>query len=192
MFAEKYPRMCANCDIYIIFAYTKFFSVSIWNERHIIHVYFDGYLREWLVNRLGSPVVFNRGSYENAIIKTYISNKVPNGDDAVTSWSLDMTPIVVPRIDGKSWKEYHYFGRRGAVKLVEAVETLFRIDLWKGCAGSVTGKSIEEDVENWCREHGISIEYRSAVKKKFYRMRNAYVKRGVVLGKTFVRKVKKT
>lgn len=157
-------------------------------SQHLIYIHLEGYLRQWLVNRLGNPVQFNRGSHENALLKINITDSVPPHEQ--TPVGNDMVGIVVPRIDGKPWSRYHYLGRRGAAQLVEAIETLFRIDLWQGCARHIGCNNIQSSIESWCRNHGISIEYRSAVHKKFYRMRNSYSKRGVILGKKYVKSPK--
>ena len=150
----------------------------------IIYLHFEGYLAEWLVNRLGNPVKFHRGSYENAILKTFLTDRIPCGKDYVLH-DNNMVPVVIPYIDGKSWPRYRYLGRRGRARLVDAVETLFRIDLWHGCAGYITNKNFQKHIEKWCVKHGISSDYWGAVLKKFYRMRQSYIKHGVILGKTY-------
>lgn len=180
LLGKKYPRVCARNEIFILLLHYKYSTM----DQNIIYVHFEGYLKQWLINRLGNPVRFNRGSYENAILKIYISKHVPSDQDYVLH-DNNMIPVIIPRIEGKPWPQYRYLGRRGRTRLADAVETLFRIDMWNSCAKYITNKNFQEQIEKWCKSRGICSDYWGAVMKKFYRMRQSYVKRGIVLGKTY-------
>lgn len=147
----------------------------------LIYLPLTGYLRQWLTHQMGMPVVFPRASYENAVIARYIS-PLPAGYAPQLCRPGDV-PIVVPQLHGKPADRYNYFGRRGVAALTEAVNTLFTLDLWHGVSSLISTSQLNEGIEEWCIARGIELDYREAVRQRFYRIRQNYAKHGVLLGR---------
>lgn len=152
----------------------------------LIYVPLTGYLRQWLTGRLGIPVSFPHGSYENAVIARHIA-RLPKGY-APQMCGRDDVPVVVPAIHGKPPEAYNYFGRRGVAELTEAIATLFTLDLWHGVAPLLTSSALNEGIDKWCAGCGITLDNREAVRQKFYRIRKAYAQHGIILGKKYKKK----
>lgn len=149
----------------------------------LIYLPLTGYLRQWTLHQLGSPVRFPRASYENAVIARYLS-PLPTGH-APQVGGEDKVPIVAPTIHGKPPERYNYFGRRGVAALTEAINTLFTIDLWNGLAAYITAAQLTARVDDWSKSRGISIDHHDAVRKRFLRLRQSYTQRGVILSRRY-------
>lgn len=149
----------------------------------LIYLPLTGYLREWLIYRLGSPVSFPHGSYENAVIARHITRLPPH--TAPQLCAPDCLPITVPSLLGKPPHLYNYFPRRGQAALTEAINTLFTLDLWHSLAPKLTTPHLNESIEQWCKSRHIAPQYREAVRQRFYRIRQAYAARGIILGKKY-------
>lgn len=130
---------------------------------------------------MGMPVTFPRASYENAVIARYLS-PLPAGHAPQLCRPGDV-PIVVPQIHGKPPERYNYFGRRGVAALTEAVNTLFTLDLWHGVSSLISTSQLNEGIDKWCVARGIGLDYREAVRQRFYRIRQSYARHGVLLGR---------
>lgn len=154
-----------------------------YKDRVLIYIPMAGYLRQWLVGQLGIPVRFPKGSYENAVIARHISRLPPDGSPQLGG--PDDVPVVVPAIHGKPMETYNYFGRRGAAALREAVANLFTLDLWHGVAPRLASSGLNEALDGWCAKKGIDLDSREAVRQKFYRMRKAYRRHGIILGERY-------
>lgn len=152
----------------------------------LIYIPLTGYLRQWLIGRMGSPVSFPRGSYENAVIARHLS-RLPKGL-APHLCGPDDVPVCVPVVHGKPPEVFNYFGRRGVAELTEAILTLFTLDMWHGIAPLLTSARLNDGINDWCKARGISLDNREAVRQRFYRIRKAYGERGIILGKKYGKK----
>lgn len=153
----------------------------------VVYLRLNRYLREWLTFHLGCPVRFPNRSYENALLHRLLSKR-PEG--APPSLPVEgAVPVVITDCSYKKPEHYNYLGRRGEQAMAVAIEALFRLDLWSGCAPLIhSGAEINRGIDAWCAASGISLDAREAVRQKFYRIRRDYLKHGVVLGKNFRRK----
>ena len=94
----------------------------------VIYVKLEKYLSQWLTNALGSPVRFPAQSNENAVIRRFLQ-KLPK-DKAPIMASEELTPIFIPDSKAKDPRLFNYFGPRAQEALTEAIEDLFRRNLW--------------------------------------------------------------
>lgn len=155
-----------------------------------INVRMARYLREWLVFHFGLPVRFPARSYENGVLTRYLC-KPPKGAAPEACYD-DSVAIVLPDNDYRRPEFYNHLGRSGRRALISAVDTLFRLAMWNGCLPLLhSRRGINSGVDRWCEENGISLDAREAVRQKFYRMRLAYQKHGVVVGKIYSKKTAK-
>lgn len=143
------------------------------------------YLKEWLETAMGRPVRFPSKSYENALLHRFL---VRGGQNRMVD---DNVLLVITDCHYRKPETYNCLGRDGRRAMAAAIDALFRIDLWSGCAGLVTGKgNLNNGIEEWCRRKGISAGNREAVRQKFYRMRKAYQERGIIIGKIYGKSVR--
>lgn len=156
-------------------------------EHILVYVPFEKYLGQWLVNRLGSPVAFPARSNENAILARYIQR--PPSKNYVPTLRSAGIPVRVPIVHGKNPYSHTHLARRGETALIAAVELLFRMDLWYGLAPLLTTRGINAHIDRWCEQHGIALDYREAVRQKFYRIRKDYLASEIILGKKHRKKI---
>lgn len=154
---------------------------------NILYIPLTGYLAQWAINRFGNPMRFPARSYEHALLATHITKR-PHNIAPITPITAcpDLVPIVVPTIHGRDWCTYNYLPRRGYTKLIESLEWLFRMDIWSSMVGSIGSSHFSEDLDEWRKSRGISLEHLYALDKKLYRMRKDYEKSNrIILGKVY-------
>ena len=156
-------------------------------EHILVYVPCEKYLGQWLVNRLGSPVAFPARSNENAILARYIQR--PPSKNYVPALRSAGIPVRVPIVHGKNPYSHTHLARRGETAHIAAVELLFRMVLWYGLAPLLTTRGINAHIDRWCEQHGIALDYREAVRQKFYRIRKDYLASEIILGKKHRKKI---
>ena len=149
----------------------------------LVYIKVSRYIQTWLASTLGNPVRFPAGSYENAVLHHALRRR-PSGMPPELP-AVGMVGIVIPDSSARRPEFYNYLGRRGQRMMQEAIEHLFRMHLWSDCRHLIGTSLLEAGLDEWCKRHGIAIENREAVRKKFYRMRKAYLRYGVILGKKY-------
>lgn len=153
----------------------------------VIYVKFERYIREWLLYRLGSPVRFPNGSFENELIHRNLSKRPKDTPPDLPEEGA--VPIVVTDCMHRRPEFYNYLGIRGRRMIRSAVDGLFRLHLWTECAPLLHSHgALNRGIDAWCERNGISLDAREAVRQKFYRMRRRYAEKGVVLGKNYRKK----
>jgi hypothetical protein len=156
---------------------------------NILYLPLNGYLAEWAKNRFGSPLVFPPRSYENALIARNISKRPKDAQPVTTKKSDGFVGIVVPTIHGRDWTTYNYLPRRGCAQIIEALEWLFRIDLWQSMIGSFGTSHFARDLDEWRRNRGIHLDHLYALDKKLYRMKKDYENANrIILGRVYSKK----
>ncbi len=149
----------------------------------IVYIALPPYLREWLTHQLGSPVRFPARSHESLVL-TRLCTKRPRGAKTEVSCPEGCVAVVLPDNKWHRPEYYNYLSRDNARKMGHVVKTLFRLNLWTECCGLLgSRRPLNESLQDWCREHGIGIENREAVRQTFYRMRLLYESTGIILGK---------
>jgi len=152
-----------------------------------VNISLSGHLREWLTSRFGNPVRLPARSYEQEVLRRSLSK--PPADWKPTGASEDCVTIVIPDDDIRRPEVYCYLGRRGTARMREVLTSLFTIDLWQSLRGELLrGKGLQQAIDRWCMDRDISLDYREAVRQKFYRMRRAYEQYGVAAGKKYQKK----
>lgn len=153
----------------------------------IVYVRVEKYIKDWLEFHLGNPVRFPERSYENALLHSYLCKRPAccppdrGGEGTVA--------VVVTDCRHRKPEYYNHLSSRGHRAMASAIDSLFRLALWSGIAPLLgTGAELNRGIDRWCREQGISFDSREAVRQKFYRMRRAYMKKGIVLGRFYKKK----
>ena len=97
-----------------------------------VYVKVERYIKEWLEFHLGNPVRFPERSYENELLHRHLAKR-PCGLPPEKRED-NMVAIVITDCDHSRPEYYNYLGQRGQRAIVSAIDALFRLDLWSGCA----------------------------------------------------------
>lgn len=153
----------------------------------IVQIRVERYIKEWLEFHLGSPVKFPERSYENALLHSYLGKRPADAPPEKTRG--DCVAVVITDCLHRKPEYYNYLGTRGHRVMASAIDGLFRLAMWSGCAPLLHADTeLNRGIDKWCAENGISLDAREAVRQKFYRMRKAYLKTGIILGKFYHKK----
>lgn len=145
-----------------------------------------GYLRQWLTHCYGNPVRFPNRSYEHLLLRRYL--RKPPAGYIPKKTTPDEVAIIIPDNDLHRPEYYHHLGRDGYRLLCDGIDNLFRLSLWRECFPLLaTPGQLNKGLDDWCADHGIALDYREAVRQKFYRMRRAYDDFGIFLGKKYAK-----
>lgn len=154
------------------------FAVSM--SQFVIYIKLEKYLSEWLTHTLGCPVRFPNGSNENAVIRAFIQ-QTPEGEKPETA-AEGMTPIYIPDSKAKPPESYNYMTDSGKKAVREAIMDLFTRNLWNELRPiDSINIGVNTRIAAWCEMHGIGLDRVETVRQKYYRIREAYKKRGINL-----------
>lgn len=154
------------------------FALSM--SQFVIYIKLEKYLSEWLTHSLGCPVRFPNGSNENAVIRAFIQ-KTPE-DETPEKPSDDATPIYIPDSKAKPPESYNYMTDSGKKAVREAIMDLFTRNLWNELRPiDNINIGVNTRIAAWCEMHGIGLDRVETVRQKYYRIREAYKKRGINL-----------
>lgn len=145
-----------------------------------IYIKLEKYLAEWLTHSLGNPVRFPASSNENAVIRCFLQ-KLPE-DKLPETQQPDEIAICIPDSKAKPASSWNYMGEKGKKAVREAILDLFIRNLWNDLQrleGSSIG--INTRIAAWCEMHGIGIDRVETVRQRYYRIRDAYTKKGINL-----------
>ena len=146
----------------------------------VFYIKLEKYLSQWLINALGNPVRFPAQSNENSVIRRFLQ-KLPDGAQPEMPFE-GATAIIIPDSKAKDPAIFNYLGPRAKEAVTEAIEDLFRRNMWAELDGLFDGTvGLNKTIAAWCELHGIDDDYVETVRQKYYRMRNSYNKRGVFL-----------
>ncbi len=154
------------------------FAVSM--SQFVIYIKLEKYLSEWLTHSLGCPVRFPNGSNENSVIRAF-TQQPPEGELPETA-SEGMTPIYIPDSKAKPPESYNYMTDSGKKAVREAIMDLFTRNLWNELRPiDSINIGVNTRIAAWCKMHGIGLDRVETVRQKYYRIREAYKKRGINL-----------
>lgn len=154
-----------------------------------IYIKLPSYLRQWATHSMGNPVRFPEQSYENHLLHRCLWRSIRNTQPPSMRCPEDCVQVVITDDRCRKPEFYNYLSRRGQTAMLRAIESLFRIHLWSDCVHLIHGtEGMNEGLDRWCAEHGIGLDYREAVRQKFYRMRRSYETMGIILGKKHKKK----
>ena len=146
----------------------------------VIYIKLEKYLAEWLTHSLGDPVKFPSQSNENAVIRAFIQ-QVPEGARPQTGGE-GYTAIVIPESKAKPPEKWHYLGPKGQDAVREAIKDLFTQNLWADLSKLENAHiGVNTRIAAWCEMHGIGLDRVETVRQRYYRIRDAYTKRGINL-----------
>lgn len=145
----------------------------------------DRYLAQWLHHHFGNPVRFPNRSYEHEVLIRSLSptpRRPVRETEECGNRLLVPVDIVIPDNRTRQPEYYSHLSTYGRRVMLDALNGLFRMALWSACSRYLLSRdSLNEAVEQWCRENGISVENREGVRQKLYRMRKQYQKIGINL-----------
>ena len=149
----------------------------------VFYVKLEPYLHQWLTNSLGTPVQFPAKSNENAIIRRFLQKRPDNVSPEL--YSNYLTPIVIPDSKAKPPQYFNHLGKNAKSAVIEMIEDLFRRNLWMELGEMTLSRpcGLNKTIAAWCELHGIEDDYSETIRQKYYRMRDAYTKKGIFLGK---------
>ena len=152
-------------------------------SKFVVYVPLPKYLSEWLVSRLGNPVVFPASSPQNAVIRTFI-NRPPK--DYVPETGSESTPaIAIPDSVSKPANTFFYMTRKGKEAVAEACKDLFLRALWTDLSPLIESPvGLNSLIAAWCESNGIGLDRVETVRQCFYRIRKDYARNGVNLRKS--------
>ena len=154
------------------------FAVSM--SQFVIYIKLEKYLSERLTHSLGGPVRFPNGSNENSVIRAF-TQQPPEGELPETA-SEGMTPIYIPDSKAKPPESYNYMTDSGKKAVREAIMDLFTRNLWNELRPiDSINIGVNTRIAAWCEMHGIGLDRVETVRQKYYRIREAYKKRGINL-----------
>lgn len=146
----------------------------------VIYIRLEKYLAEWLTHSLGDPVRFPASSNENAVIRAFI--RKPGEDDKPQLGGPGYTAIVIPESKAKPPDQYHYIGEKGQKAVREAIMDLFTRSLWTDLSRLEDSHiGVNTRIAAWCELHGIDLDRVETVRQKYYRIRDAYYRKGINL-----------
>lgn len=149
-------------------------------SQFVIYIKLEKYLSEWLTHSLGCPVRFPNGSNENSVIRAF-TQQPPEGELPETA-SEGMTPIYIPDSKAKPPESYNYMTDSGKKAVREAIMDLFTRNLWNELRPiDSINIGVNTRIAAWCEMHGIGLDRVETVRQKYYRIREAYKKRGINL-----------
>ena len=158
----------------------------------IVYIKVEKYIKQWLEHSLGNPVRFPPHSYENEMLRRSLQKRTWNAPPVLHT-DADSVAIVIPDTRHRKPEFYNYLGLEAQRQVVSAIDGLFRLALWSDCAPLIHSKQeLNAGIDNWCKEHGIELDYREAVRQKFYRIRKSYQIKGIILGKIYRKKVRQS
>lgn len=140
----------------------------------------SGYLRDWVIHQYGEPARFPPRSYENAILARYLTKRLP-----LQPPTEDGVLIELPQVRGKDAVCYCAISPIGIAMLQDAIDVIFRLDMWHSLAPLLTQGNINVRIRDWCISRGIDDDHVESVRQKFYRARKDYAKSGIILGKRY-------
>ena len=146
----------------------------------VFYIKLEKYLSQWLTHSLGHPVRFPAQSNENSVIRRFLQ-KLPDGKQPELMFEGAIA-IIIPDSKAKDPETFNYLGPRAKEAIIEAIEDLFRRNMWMELGElSDTSVGLNKMIAAWCEMHGIDDDYVETVRQKYYRIRNAYNKKGVFL-----------
>ncbi|MBR4552401.1 MAG: hypothetical protein IKO20_01595 [Bacteroidaceae bacterium] len=152
----------------------------------VVHLKVEKYIKQWLEHTLGNPVRFPSRSYESEVLRRALRKQPQDIRTPILLCKADYVAIVIPDDDYKRPEYYNYLPVRGQRRLQAAIDGLFRIALWSDCAPLIHSKQeLNAGIDKWCQQHGIELDYREAVRQKFYRLRKEFRIKGIILGKKY-------
>lgn len=158
-------------------------------SKFCVYIELKPFVRQWLINALGNPVVFPSQSVENSTIHNFViklpKDKIP---DIATETA---TAIAIPDSASKPAEYYNYLTPRGKMAVAECCEHLFKKNLWCELGDmSDIGCNLMSAIYAWCEMHGIDIDYADTIRQRYYRMREQYARKGIDLRKKTKTRVK--
>jgi hypothetical protein len=143
------------------------------------------YIKKYLEALYGSPVVFTQENYFGTSILAYLDRKFYTREtEHLTFRKWDKFSTNLTLFLPRWWLLQTHFGtdlpKQNIIYLNKHFENRFEEDLYKHCKREVkAGKQFKDAMEDFCTEHGISIEEDitfDSLKKKEQRAREKFQK----------------
>ena len=150
---------------------------------YYIYLKAEPYLADFLHHCFGNPVQLERDSPESRIIRQYIT-KTPQGQTPDLGKEANLS-VVLPVFKEADPRVYNYLGKQAQKTLLESFDQVFEMCLMKevGALENYRRGTISSLIYAWMEKHGIEDNETNwyTISKKYYRMREKYVKNGIKL-----------
>ncbi len=141
----------------------------------LIYVQVPPYLKEWLIYHFGDPVVFPKGSPENAVIRTFISKR-PDHIPVERPTDRDVS-ICIPENAYKRPQIYNYMGPRCRKALLQCIRDIFKTQMWSDLNFDFnTSGAVDTYISAWMERNGIGLDSFDTIKKMFYTIRRYHLR----------------
>lgn len=146
----------------------------------LAYIKVEPFVRQWLVNHFGDPVTFPPQSIENATIRTFLRKLPP--DKIPEQMKEGEVRIRIPDSKQKPVQTFNYLGPHAKMAVAECMEDTFKRNMWAELNDMHDcGCTVYTAICAWCENHGIDLDYSDTIRQRYYRMRDAYLRRGVDL-----------
>lgn len=141
----------------------------------LIYLELEDYLRDWLVNENGNPVVVRKNSAESDILETFLT--VPPSDAVPDLPAPGKVAIKLPAFKYKDTRSYNYLPCRARIALAHCIKVRFRVQLWEELhTFDNIGGSITDIIYAWMEKHGIELSEKNweTIRQMYFRKRKIY------------------
>lgn len=148
------------------------------DNNYYIYLKVEDYLKEWLENHFGTPVILPKDSPENRFIIRMLQHK--NEADAPDLGDGCNVAIRIPWSKEKDPRRYNYFSDIAKNSLENALHSLFIQNMWTELMDIRNpNMNITDAIYAWLDLHGINPCHWETIRQKYYRLRDKYRRQGV-------------
>lgn len=151
-------------------------------SKFFIYLKVPEYLKQYLENSLGDPVLLPDGSPERIIVERFIQKK--SDTDIPDTENDSNLRVQIPPMRGKPPEYWNYFSEEAKNCLIESFEAMFTMNMWKdlnNINNILANSTLTNLIYAWLRKNGMSIDHWEMVRQRYYRYRKRYKKKGISL-----------
>ena len=141
----------------------------------LIYLELEDYLRDWLINENGNPVVVKKNSAESDILETFLTT--PPAEPIKDLPAENKVAIRLPSFKYKDTRTHNYLPVRARLALAHAIKVRFRVQMWEELYtfNNVEG-CITDIIYAWMEKHGIDLTEKNweTIRQMYFRKRKVY------------------
>ena len=136
------------------------------------------YVQQWAEHHFGRPVRLPHPSAENATLHDLLRLRPPGARDPAAGMQVAVTASAL-----RSPLYYNWLPKPARIEAARMVDRLFLRAMWCDLlpVTALPRGRLNETIDAWCAEHGITLDNREAVRQRFYRLRRDFAAHGVPL-----------
>lgn len=151
-------------------------------SKFYIYLSVPNYLKQFLENAFGNPVVLPNGTPSRDIIEFLIRKK--SEVDVPEAREGNNLVIEIPPLKGKDPQYWNYMPDKAKSCLVNHFQKMFSVSLWEGLSNMenvLSTTTLTDIIYLWLEKNGISEDSWEMVRQRYLRYRNRYKKKGIQL-----------